>query len=91
MIMRNSFKCLAVTTLFLLAVSCTSIDSDAKKAAKLINKSIEQTHAMKLEDAEKSFLKAQEIINGYNEKGKTEEFFQLFVTYRDKEKKQIAK
>lgn len=88
---RNSFKYLAVTMLILLAVSCNSMNSDAKKAASLINKSIEQSQMLKLEDAEKSFLKAQEIINNYEEKGKTEEFYQLFVTYRDKEKNQIAK
>ena len=88
--MINSFKLLAITFLLMLTVSCNTMDSDAKKAASLINESIEQTHALELEHAEKSFLKAQEIINKYKDNDKTEEFYQLFVTYRDKEKKQIA-
>lgn len=72
-------------------VSCNSMKSDAKKAASLINKSIEQTHELKLDKAEKSYLKAQKIINTYKEKDKAEEFYDLFVAFRDKERKEIAK
>ena len=61
--------------------------SDAKKAAALINKSIEKTHELKLDEAEKTYLKAQKIISTYNEKNKTEEFYKLFVAFRDKERK----
>ncbi len=64
--------------------------SDAKKAASLINKSVKQTHALKFDKAEKSYLKAQEIINNYKEKGKTEEFYEIFIALRDKERKQNA-
>lgn len=71
--------------------SCNSPKSDAKKAALLINKSIEQTHALKLEDAEKSYLKAQHIIDKYREKDRNEEFFEYFAVFRDKERKQNAK
>lgn len=88
---KNSLKNTALAAMMLLILSCSSMKSDAKKAAKLTNKSIEQTHALKLEEAEKSYLKAQEIITKYKKKDKTEEFYELFATYRDKEKKQNAK
>ena len=87
---KNKIKYLHVLLIVLTLVSCNPMKSDAKKAATLINKSIEKTHALKLDDAEKSYLKAQKIINKYNEKDKTEEFYKLFVAYRDKEKKQKA-
>lgn len=81
----------AVLSLFvLMIVSCNSMKSDAKKAATLVNKSIEQSHDLKFDKAEKSYLKAQEIINKYKEKNKTEEFYELFIAFRDKERKQIA-
>ena len=44
-------------------MGCNSIESDAKKAASLINKSIEQTHNLQLEEAEKNYLKAKEKWN----------------------------
>ena len=74
-----------------MSMSCSSIESDAKKAASLINKSIEQTHDLQLEKAEKSYLKAQEIIDKYVEKDKTAEFYKHFAKYRDKEKEQNSK
>lgn len=74
-----------------MSMSCSSIESDAKKAASLINKSIEQTHDLQLEKAEKSYLKAQEIIDKYVEKDKTAEFYKHFAEYRDKEKEQNSK
>lgn len=74
-----------------MATSCSSVESDAKKAALLINKSIEQTHKLKFEKAEKSYLKAQQIIDKYAKKGKTVEFYDSFANYRDKEKKQNSK
>ena len=67
------------------------MDSDAKKAASLINKSIEQSDDLKFEKAEKTYHKAQKIINKYVEKNKTTEFYEHFANYRDKEKKQNAK
>ena len=74
-----------------MTMSCSSVESDAKKAASLINKSIEQTHDLQLEKAEKSYLKAQKIIDKYVEKDKTAEFYNYFAEYRDKEKEQSAK
>lgn len=88
---KTNIKYVAIATMMFLFISCNSTKSDAKKAALLINKSIEQTHSLKLEQAEKSFLKAQKIIDKYKEKEKTEEFYEHFVVYRDKERKQNAK
>lgn len=87
----NKIKYLLFSLFMLLMVSCNSMKSDAKKAASLINKSIEQTHELKLDKAEKTYLKAQEIINNYKEKDNAQEFYDLFVTFRDKERKEIAK
>ncbi|MDD2474665.1 MAG: hypothetical protein PHI32_02010 [Dysgonamonadaceae bacterium] len=87
---RNINRSFAIALISLTLVSCNSMKSDAKKAAILINKSIEKTHELKLKEAEKRYLKAQKIINKYEEKNKTEEFYKLFVAYRDKEKKQNA-
>ena len=75
----------------LATMSCSPVESDAKKTASLINKSIEQTHNLQLEKAEKTYLKAQEIINKYVEKDKEAEFYEFLAEYRDKEKKQSAK
>ena len=73
--MRSKFKYITISILVLLTVSCNSMKSDAKKAASLVNKSIEQSHDLKFEKAEKTYLKAQEIINKYIEKDKATEFF----------------
>ena len=91
MIMRSKLKHFTIAIFVLLTVSCTSMKSDAKKAASLVNKSIEQSHDLKFEKAEKTYVKAQEIINKYIEKDKAAEFFEHFAAYRDKEKKQNAK
>ena len=88
---KINVKHVAIATMMLLLISCNSTKSDAKKAASLINKSIEQTHLLKLEQAEKTFLKAQKIIDKYKEIDKTEDFYEHFVVYRDKERKKNAK
>ena len=84
-------KYIVVATVLFFAMSCSSVESDAKKAASLINKSIEQTHKLQFEKAEKTYLKAQKIIDKYVDKDKTAEFYAHFAEYRDKEKKQNAK
>ena len=84
---RRSFKYKILVVAMFALVSCNSKSSDAKKAASLINKSIQQTHALKLDDAEKTYQKAQKIIDKYKEKENSDEFLRLFATFRDKEKK----
>lgn len=75
---------LLIFTLFV--VSCTSKKSDAKKVASLINKSIEKTHELKLDEAEKLYLRAQKIINKYEENDEAEAFFKYYVEFRKKKK-----
>ena len=89
--MRKSFKYTMLAVAMVALVSCNSKSSDAKKAATLINKSIQQTHALKLDDAEKTYQKAQKIIDKYKEKEDSDEFLRLFAMFRNKEKKQNAK
>ena len=87
---NNIYTCCVIVIALSMAMACNSVDSDAKKAASLINKSIEQSHDLKFEKAEKSYLKAQEIIDKYVDKDKAIEFYEHFANYRDKEKKQNA-
>ena len=56
-------KSTLVVIVMLVTMSCNSVESDAEKAASLINKSIEQSQHLKFENAEKNYLKAQEIID----------------------------
>ena len=81
---KNKFKYALLTLLMLAGLACSPMKSDAKKAASLINKSIEHTEAVKLDKAEKTYLQAQDIINKYKEKNKAEEFYELFIVFRDK-------
>ena len=67
----------------LLFVSCGGMDSDARKAAELINKSIEQTGEMKLDDAQKSYRQAQEIMGKYKDHKQSGEFNKRYREYRD--------
>lgn len=87
----KKIKYIFVGALMMLFVSCNSTKSDAKKAASLINKSIQQTHSLQLDDAEKSYLKAQKIIAKYQDEEKMKEFYEHFAVYRDKERKQNTK
>ena len=72
---------------FCICISCSSMKKDARKAAKLTNESIRQTHELKLKEAEKTFSKAQEIIQKYDKKGKSEEFLREYRRYRDNERR----
>lgn len=70
----------------LLTTSCNRVDADAKKAAKLTNRSVEQTTKLQLEKAEKSYKEAREIIRKYNDHKKSEEFAERYRKYRDEGK-----
>lgn len=88
---KNLFNYLLLVILLVITMGCKSIDSDAKKAAALIEKSSLQMTELKFEKAEENYLKAQEIIQKYQEKDKSVEFFELMATYRDKEKEEKTK
>ena len=57
----------------MLFTSCGGVNSDAKKAASLTNKSIEKTNELKLVEAEKLYKRSQEIIKKYEEENKEDE------------------
>ncbi|HMM17214.1 MAG TPA: hypothetical protein PKC47_06735 [Petrimonas sp.] len=62
------------------------MNSDAKEAASLTNKSIEKTSQLKLEEAEKLYRKSQTIIKKYESHRKWEKFSKLYQQYRDEGK-----
>ncbi|MPM05889.1 hypothetical protein SDC9_52184 [bioreactor metagenome] len=80
---QDLFSKLTLLAVFMLAVSCGGVDSDAKKAASLTNKSIEKTNQLKLEEAEKLYKKSQAIIKKYESNRKSEKFNKLYQQYRD--------
>lgn len=71
----------------LFAAGCSRVKSDARKAAKLTNKSIEKMNQLKMDDAEKLFLKSQTIIEKYESHKKSEKFSALYQQERDKKRK----
>ena len=83
---QHLFSIVALSAVFMPAVSCGSVNSDAKKAASLTNKSIEKTSQLKLEEAEKLYKKSQEIIKKYESHRKWEKFSKLYQQYRDEGK-----
>lgn len=84
--MRKIILYVSVLVFAVAFISCGGVNSDAKKAANLTNKSIEQSLDLDFEKAEKSYKKAQEIILKYEGHKKSEKFNQLYQEYRDKEK-----
>lgn len=82
---KSGIKYLLILLLVLVA-GCGRVKSDAKKAAKLTNKSIEKTNSLKLEEAEKLYLKSRNIMNKYNSHKKQEKFHNYYKQFRDKDK-----
>lgn len=74
---------LLVASLIVLT-SCGGVSSDAKKAAKLTNKSIEKTNLLKLGEAEKLYKKSREIIDKYDEHKNRDKFYKIYIEERDK-------
>ena len=83
---QHFFSILILLVVFMFAVSCDSVNSDAKEAASLTNKSIENTSQLKLEEAEKLYRKSQTIIKKYESHRKWEKFSKLYQQYRDEGK-----
>ncbi len=77
---------IVIFSLILLLLSCGGVNSDARKAAKFTNRSIEKANELKLQDAEKDYKKAQEIIGKYQEHKKSDKFFESYKKYRDEDK-----
>lgn len=84
-------KTLHIKLLFLIitafmSLSCNRMDKDAQKAANLTNKSIEYLQDLDMKKSQEAFKKSQEIINKYEEKGKSADFLPLYKKYRDEDK-----
>lgn len=66
---------------FLGIVSCSSIDSDAKKAAGSSRQSIRYASEIEFDKAEKSYLEVQAYFKKYEQEGRLEEFSKLYKQY----------
>ncbi len=86
-ICRDMKRYIAILFASILLASCGGVSSDAKKAAKLTNKSIEKTNKMKLKEAEKLFKKSKEILDKYEEHKKRDKFYKIYIEKRDKGRK----
>lgn len=82
----NNIKYILIGFVLLSLASCSKVGSDAKKAAKLTNKSIEKTNQLKLKDAEKLYKKSREIIDKYDNHKKSSKFYEVYLEERDKGK-----
>lgn len=72
---------LPVILLFVFVLSsCSSLDSDAKKAAELNKESLEYIRQQNLEKAEKAYKASQEIVSRY--KG-TEQYMEFHKAYSE--------
>ncbi len=78
--MNKLVSLLAIILLFL-CVSCSSVDSDAKRAAELNLKSIEYIKEQDLQEAEKLYKESQEIVNKYKNTENSKEFYAAYNKY----------
>jgi outer membrane protein assembly factor BamD (BamD/ComL family) len=67
--------------LVILFTACSSVDSDARKAAQLNKESIEYVKEGDLEEAERAYKEAQEILSRYKGTEKYDEFQTAYNTY----------
>lgn len=77
----NKLVSLLTIILLFLCVSCSSVDSDAKKAAELNLESIEYVKQQDLQEAEILYKESQEIVNRYKNTEKEEEFYVAYNKY----------
>ena len=72
---------LTFISFILLFSSCSSVDSDAKKAVQLNKESIEYVKEGDLQEAERAYKESQEIFFRYKGTEKYEEFQTAYNTY----------
>ncbi|GAB6119484.1 outer membrane protein assembly factor BamD [Dysgonomonas termitidis] len=72
---------LTFISFIILFTACSSVDSDAKKAAQLNKESIGYVKEGDLEEAERAYKEAQEILSRYKGTEKYEEFQSAYNTY----------
>lgn len=61
--------------------ACSSVDGDAKKAAKLNMESIEYVKQQNLDKAQETYNESQEIVNRYKATDQYEEFYAAYSKY----------
>lgn len=76
--MKKLASLLVILLFVFILSSCSSLDSDAKKAAELNKESLEYVRQQNLEEAEKAYKASQEIVNRY--KG-TEQYLEFHKAY----------
>lgn len=79
--MKRLTNILSTILLLTLLSACSSLDSDAKKAAELDKKSIEYIKEGDLEEAEIAFQEAREIISKYKNTEEYQKFHELYNSY----------
>lgn len=72
---------LSTILLLTLLQACSSLDSDAKKAAELDKKSIEYIKEGDLKKAETAFQEAKQIISKYKSTEEYQKFYELYNSY----------
>ncbi len=83
----NKIKLSGILFFAALALSCSRVESDARKAAKYTDESIEKSLELKFEEAKKLYDKSQKIIGKYDSTNEeSEKFFKHYREYRDGEK-----
>jgi hypothetical protein len=65
--------------------ACSSTDSDAKKAAELNKKSLKYIKEQNLQKADELYKEAQQIIAGYKNSDKNEDFLKAYYKYLEGE------
>ena len=82
----NKVKLWATVFLVICPISCNRVKSDARKAAKYTNESIEKSINLKLEESKKMYDKSQKIIEKYRSSKESDKFFEYYRRYRDEGK-----
>jgi len=78
--MKKLVSLLTIILLFLCA-SCSSLDSDAKRAAELNTESMDYIKKQDLQKAEELYKESQEIINQYKNTDKYKDFYTAYNKY----------
>lgn len=85
--MKKSAYLYSTLLLTILLGGCNSLDSDAKKAARLNHESIEYIKAADLQKAEELYKESRNIIASYKDTDKFEEFYTAYNSYMENSSK----
>ena len=79
--MKKLISLSVVAWMLLLFISCASVDRDAREAARLNKESMEYAKEGDLEEAERAYKDAQQIISDYKDTEYNEEFHAAYNKY----------